>query len=457
MPDKRTIQTIAERLEIQLDRFPNRLHRCRRWFTLAGGLLPLLVVGVFLGRGDHSIFMSRPVAESHQHLQSDCKTCHRTPWQPVLRLTSTNPHRKSVSDGDCRQCHVQRKEDHHVKAMAKGVPDCADCHLEHRGAIRLTDQADQSCVKCHQSYDHHPQFALSQSREDTAALHFSHAGHLVPLDARWTSETDAAAPAVKTQLSCANCHELDDNGQFMKPIVYEKHCADCHPLRFSGKLDLAAAANKDDVRHRLPHEKPEVVQGVMRQRLIDYARRHPEEVLPPGAESSSRLPNRQTSRVVTSKQEWEWVEEELQVLNEAIFRTPNPMGNMQPSNACLKCHVAGSESTGGSQAFAIAPTKIPRRWMPKSRFRHDRHLKMDCVQCHRAGSDGVSAASVASSLAIGSTTVKDILMPHLERCQTCHGVEPTSPLAVHARANCTECHDYHHDYPAKATDGRATE
>jgi len=140
MSDQRTNQAVAERLELQLERFPNPLHRRRRWFTLAGGLLPLILVGIFVARGDHTIFLSQPVAESHQHFQSDCQTCHRTPWQPLIRLTS--PAARSVRDQDCHQYHDQRKHDHNAKAMSKGVPDCAECHQEHRGAIPLTDQAD---------------------------------------------------------------------------------------------------------------------------------------------------------------------------------------------------------------------------------------------------------------------------------------------------------------------------
>ena len=32
--------------------------------------------------------------------------------------------------------------------------------------------------------------------------------------------------------SCMDCHEFDVERRYMKPIVYEKHCKECHPLTF---------------------------------------------------------------------------------------------------------------------------------------------------------------------------------------------------------------------------------
>ncbi len=500
MPDLRTNQTVAERLELKLERFPNPLHRRRRWFTSVCGLLPLLFVAVFVARGDHTIFLSQPVAASHQHFQDDCQTCHRTPWQPLVRLVSSDPAVQSVRDQDCHQCHDQRKDDHNALAMAKGVPDCAACHQEHRGAIRLTDQADATCVKCHEPFADHPQFSLLRhwppdqqpNADDTAELlpwlvatfepdsgtwadktklKFSHQQHLAPLLSRWKVGTDESDPAKTTQLICADCHKPDANGHYMQPIVYEKHCGDCHPLRFSSKLDLATELNSNDRSHSLPHETPEIVHSVMRERLINYARRHPVEVLTSDIETPSRLPNRQ-KRTPTTKEEWDWVDEELEVLASAIFRTPTssdplPAGtplagndtSLHPSNACLKCHhssdIAVDETRQTAPGFAIAPPEIPTRWLPHSHFRHDRHLNMKCVDCHRGADGNVAAATTSSTGTQLGTTVRDILMPPIEMCQTCHGASGGSLLKTRARKNCTECHQYHHVDHAKAADGRA--
>lgn len=498
MPDLRTNQAVGERLELRLERFPNPLHRRRRWFTLAGGVLPLLFVGYFVARRDHTIFWSQPVAASHQYFQADCQKCHHTPWQPLIRLASTDPAAKSVHDQACHQCHDQRKDDHHVLAMAKGVPDCADCHLEHRAAIRLTDQADATCVKCHQPFETHPQFALlrnwpldqapgagaeatmEQLRQvaklqpvgdspaptsgrwvDKTALKFSHQEHLAPLVAGWKHGTDQTIPAQPTQLTCTDCHQLDANGESMRPIVYESHCRDCHPLRFSSKLERgfssklerAAAPDPHDQGHNLPHATPEIVRSVMRERLIAYARRHPEEILSP----TSRLPNRQQPRTPTPRQEWEWVEQEQRFLEDAIFRLPKPDGTAHPSNACLKCHESGAATGVTSPGFVIVPPRIPTRWMPHSQFRHDRHLEMQCVACHQATTaEPAVAPGLSATQTLGSTNVQDILMPPKETCQVCHGATSGPPEVFRrARSNCTECHQYHHIHFTKAANERA--
>jgi len=356
-------------------------------------------------------------------------------------------------------------------------------------------------VKCHEPFADHPQFALlrrwppdqqlsagavaavktssvasldpsSGTWTDKTQLKFSHQEHLASLIRRWKHGTDEAILALPTQLNCADYHQPDANGQYMQPIVYEKHCRDCHPLRFSSKLDLGDVLNSNDQRHDLPHETLEIVHGVMRERLIAYARRHPDEVLTSDADSPSRLPNR-TSRTPTPKQEWDWVNEEYRILASAIFRTSLPGDNVPssnsepsseravpPSNACLKCHEPGSlpvaKARRAATGFTIAPPGIPTRWLPHSRFRHDRHLKMGCVDCHQATSGNVLATTATSQAStLLGTTVKDILMPPIGTCQTCHGATGGSPVKIRTRKNCTECHQFHHVQPAKATDGRA--
>ncbi len=495
MPDQRTNQSVAERLELQLDRFPNPLHRCRRWYTLAGGLLPLLLLGVVFARRDHTVFLARPIAESHQHFQDDCHQCHRTPWQPLVRLASANSTARSVRDADCQQCHAQDKTDHNTLAMSKGVPDCADCHQEHRGTIRLTEQADVSCVKCHEPFQDHPQFALlrpwsleanptasaaARMRElgevatllvsdgdtepragtwvDKGALKFSHEGHLAPLVAKLHRASADATSAPPTQLGCVDCHELDANGQHMQPIVYEQHCRDCHPLRFSSKLDSTAAPTSSGSIQSLPHETPEIVRSVIRQRLIAAAPKYLAESSSPTANSNStsRLPNRKAS---TSQQTWDWVNAELRVLENAIFGSPaGDAATASVKNACLKCHEGGvatpvsDVSATDLATFSIVPPQLPKRWMPHSHFRHDRHLNMSCVECHAIpGVDQEGKATAASDDALRTNSVPEILMPTVQTCQACHGAtgddgEPERSVRAlrPARKNCTECHTYHH-------------
>ncbi len=477
MPDPRTHSSVAQRLDIEVERYPNALHRRRRWLTLAAGIVPLLWLGFATWRGDSSIYLSRPIATSHQHVSHDCAMCHQTPWQPLVRLARLDNTHRSVRDEDCQRCHRQSKQDHHHRALTLGVPDCAHCHQEHRGALRLTEQADSFCVKCHAPFEQHPQISLHRTWaaeksaadfwteetaaalqqvarlrprenadaarengwEDKSSLHFSHHQHLQPLATPWDSRRDPDSSPKQVQLDCGDCHQPDATGHHMRPIVYEQHCGACHPLRFSGKL----------TDEPLPHVRPDILRGVLRDRLLTYARQHPEELQASQRNEPSRLPNKPPARPTTSRDQWEWVELELRLVENAIFQTPQFSGQQPRSNACQKCHLTKApspdEAIGSRLGFEIIPPQIPERWLARSHFRHDRHRDMACRDCHHTSSAEPSGEP-ASDLAyrLDSHGVQDILLPKIEICQQCHGAPSGSPIKRHARGNCVECHRYHH-------------
>ena len=465
MPDSRTNPSVAERLDLHIDRVPNRMHRCRRWVTLVCGILPLLFVAVFTLRNDHSIYLSRSVATSHEPAQADCKSCHQTPWQPLVRLASVDNSVRSVHDKDCQRCHHQSKNDHNPFAMAKGVPDCAVCHQEHHGFERLTEHSDDFCIKCHASFEKHPEFAVHRARSpepqqtesdammfrellriaefrelatgdeakwiDKTALRFNHKDHLKPLNAVWDKQTDTSESPTTVQLQCGNCHEPDATGSYMRPIAFEQHCQQCHPLRFSGKLSDQP----------LPHETPDVVHGVLRDRLMAYANEHPEEVLSSSDGTRSRLPNKSSHPV--PKDRWSWVEEELQRIETSVFQTVPGDATSPKNNACQKCHLTSSDDSAAG--FQIIPPQIPTRWLTHSRFDHGSHRDVTCVECHHVASGDKSLESVS---------VQDILLPKLEVCQNCHGRARTLPTQRYGRQNCVECHQYHHVLESNTTDAR---
>ncbi|MDA1049620.1 MAG: hypothetical protein O3C40_03950 [Planctomycetota bacterium] len=472
MPDSRTNSSVAQRLDLHIERVPNRLHRWRRWVTLVCGLVPLAFVAVFTLRGDHTIYLSRPLATSHGPAQADCKNCHRTPWQPLVRLANIDNDVRSVHDQDCQRCHRQSKSDHNPFATAKGVPDCAVCHQEHRGSKRLTERADEFCVKCHASFEKHPEFALhrawSPDRQQTeseqmmfrdlldiaefgesasdgrgarwidkTALHFNHKDHLKPLNAVWDKHSDTSSSPTTVQLQCHDCHRPDAAGSYMLPIVFEEHCMKCHPLRFSGKLSDQA----------LPHEKPDIVHGVLRDRLMAYANEHPDELLGVAGETPSRLPNKPSRP--SPKDTWSWVEEELRRIESAVFQSDAVTGPAPKNNACQKCHLTSVNEAGFG--FEIVSPKIPPRWLAHSRFDHDRHRDVACIECHHVERGATSRESTS----LESTSVQDILMPKLEVCQNCHGATRTLPTERYGRKNCVECHQYHHVHESNTADAKS--
>lgn len=464
MPDSRTNPSVVERLDLHIDRVPNRLHRCRRWITIVCGLVPLIFVAVFTLQGDHTIYLSRPVATSHKPAQADCNSCHQTPWQPLARLTRLDNNVRSVHDSDCQRCHHQSKNDHNPFAMTKGVPDCAVCHQEHRGFQRLTEHSDDFCVKCHASFDKHPEFAVHRSwspdqpqtesaemmmrelltiaefRESTtgsqwrdkSALRFNHKDHLKPLNAVWDKQADTDASPKTVQLQCSNCHQPDATGSYMRPIVFEEHCQQCHPLRFSGKLSDQP----------LPHENVDVVHGVLRDRLMIYADQHPDEVAGSSDSTRSRLPNK--SSTATPKDKWRWVEDELRLIETSVFQSVAGETTTPKNNACQKCHLTTNDDSAAG--FQIIPPRIPTRWFAHSSFDHAKHRDVACIDCHHVAS---------GAKALESVSVEDILMPKLEVCQNCHGATRTLPTQRFGRQNCVECHQYHHVHESNSADARS--
>lgn len=503
MPEARSNQAVAERLDINLERWPNPLFRRRRWLTIVCGILPLLFVAVYVVRDDQTVYHTRPVSTGHQLWRNDCGKCHKTPWQPLVRLATLNNNVRSVREEDCRQCHEQRSDDHHKLASAASLPACAACHREHQGQRRLADVADSFCLDCHrnlneqhpgrasfvariESFELHPPFAIHRAWEedpratddtpddfpgeehdvrdnvqlaerdgnwqweDKAAVEFSHRSHSQRhLKRRANAQPDGEASTDEfRKLECADCHRPDAAGHYMKPIVYEDHCANCHPLKYSSKL---LGVGQDE---SLPHEKAEIVHGVLRDRLMAFARQHPEQITAAKG-TDSRLPNKRQP----ARDEWEFVEEQLRLIETAVFQKPGEAESPR-NNACQKCHqldsVARPQDGISPLRFEITPPRIPQRWLTHSRFRHDRHRELACVHCHHTRSTepeilhGTSAA-----ITLESETAKDVLMPSLQICRQCHGAQRGSAVAGRAQSSCVECHQYHHLHESQGNVGRA--
>jgi predicted CXXCH cytochrome family protein len=63
--------------------------------------------------------------------------------------------------------------------------------------------------------------------------------------------------------------------------------------------------------------------------------------------------------------------------------------------------------------------------LPKARFDHSEHSVSDCADCHSASSSSYS---------------KDVLIPEISICQTCHGGEHATQSVP---STCITCHDFH--------------
>ena len=447
MPGAHDEKLIAEKYALDYPRRPlaTRLWKSRwNWLALFFGSLVGLVLYFVQG---NAAFWSGPVSHIHASFAMDCQKCHTESWQPALRLASLDSGRHSVSDVACRKCHPT-VGDHHPR-LGEKEPACAACHQEHRPEVPLADVADNTCASCHGnlnsvpgaelhfaaeivSFDAgplgHPEFALlgggalnklhgalqvahfdeaSGKWIDNGGVLLNHKVHLAP-------EGILDSERKKVQLTCADCHEPELDGRTMKPVVYEQHCASCHPLRLADDLTVLG---------ELPHAAPELVRGTIRERLADReAASDVLEQLP----TIRRLPQPTKISDVQAKS----VDALLAAADHAVF-------GLEAKGLCRKCHhlqikdgawhVPILNPEFGATDVGATREMIPTRWLSHGQFHHEKHLTVKCADCHEAAA---------------STLTTDILLPGIANCRKCHGNNPTK-VASGVVSDCVMCHDYH--------------
>ena len=449
MPGAHDEKLIAEKYAIDYPRQPlsTRLWK-RRWNWLALFLACLVGFALYYVQGN-AAFWSSPVSHVHASFAQDCQKCHTESWQPALRLAALDSSRHSVPNAACLACHPA-VGDHHPR-LNEQEPACASCHQEHRPTIPLLDVADNHCASCHGDMNStpnveqhfaaevaffdagslgHPEFAFLRAGELPGKAHGIWQVALPPsqADGKWIDnggvlfnhKVHLAAEGVldenrkPVQLTCAKCHVPEADGRHMKPIVYEQHCASCHPLRLAD--DLARLGE-------LPHAAPEIVRGVIRERATNLLDQ-PITAEPPPA--IRRLP--QPS--ILSDPQAQSAEALLNAANNAVF-------GLQAKGLCRKCHHVELRDgewyvpTLNPEFAAIEqnPTRemIPSRWLKHGQFHHEKHLTVACEDCHPATT---------------SSLTTDLLLPGIANCRQCHGTNPTK-VSVGVAADCILCHDYH--------------
>jgi predicted CXXCH cytochrome family protein len=485
MVDHRKLTSISERYDIDWRPHPNRLLRLRRRLTWLCALLAAAAISYPLLKADHRSFQSRSLSEAHGLYQQQCAQCHDQHWQPLLRLATGNPEYRSVSDHACRQCHTQQSHDHHSASLAQLTSEgCASCHREHQGrAAMLTDVPDSFCLQCHadlqphlkaglastfvrrlRSWDEHPEFAIRRPpaevsqlqsellsqisvveegiRRDASRLRFNHQRHLaadgLPVP---PGHPDFQDGHTWKTLACTDCHQPDSSGEYMRPIVYEDHCAGCHRLEYSSTLISGGP---------LPHEPAGVVRGILRQRLTEYLASHPEALEQTDAVDRSQLPQTPAESSATDDaapadeagRKWRWVERQLSALSSQVVEPTTTLETQREGIAkriatgCAFCHdIHRAEDVW---RWEIQPTGVPPRWLKHSRFRHQAHTMIaSCNECHYG--------TTTTELPADSATSQDILMPGIETCRRCHAGTPAhSALSTpSAGTRCVACHNYH--------------
>lgn len=153
MPDQRDFRFLADRVELDFHRRPNRFRRGIWWAGALLGIAALGWVAVAAQRGEHQYFAAAGVANAHKMIENDCARCHNT-WAPVSRLVSLDTSVSSVDNRKCEECHAGPAH-HRRQIPAHDSISCAYCHREHRGHVALADVSDRLCVECHGNLPEH--------------------------------------------------------------------------------------------------------------------------------------------------------------------------------------------------------------------------------------------------------------------------------------------------------------
>ncbi|HXH68642.1 MAG TPA: hypothetical protein VNI81_15685 [Candidatus Limnocylindrales bacterium] len=437
MPRTRTTKTVAQRIDLNYFKRSTPFKRARLILVI---LAPLLAIGWIAWRGfsrDSRVYSSGHMSEPHAVLDKQCAACH---------VQKTGEFSAKAAEIACLSCHDGPM--HHENQVRADVPNCATCHMEHRGRVNIVAGSNISCSECHSHLkvsagntlyatgirtleDGHPEIAaLRKNAKDPGTILLNHSIHMKPI------RRGPNGPLV--QMECADCHRpetvkaswpyADANyvdakvtydskdvllpvkagtlqprhamgRSYMAPVKFSTTCAACHLLTFDKHFDIG-----------VPHDKPDVVHAFVVKKFQEYIAAHPADV------RVGRDPQRDLTgkplppevRILTPAQ---WVAERTADAEELLWR-----------KTCKQCHSLTVPK--GASLPRLAEANLTERWMPHARFDHDAHRGFSCVGCHPA--------------ALSSKETSDVLVPPLANCKTCHAPGPD-----HAESRCFECHTYH--------------
>ena len=508
----RSSRELSGRVDLRVHQQPNRLRRTAWWLALWTGIGSVLWLTLQHSLGEHQIYQAGDVTIPHRLIENECWRCHTT-WTPLQRLTSLRDDLHSIDNNKCESCH--RVAEHHANQIpAHRDISCAACHQEHEGAAMLKQPSSRHCIACHtdlktthgpsnvfakhvtrfDQHDGHPDFLLktlvTESADalppnpkhgaNLAVEHFQRLGDTAP---RWQdrgrirfnhamhlkAEYDADGKLVKGLVGkdrklidlshrCEVCHEPDREGRFLKPISFERHCRECHPLLFDHERFPGQS---------VPHQTPDIVRGFLTETYTLKALGVRDSEL--GAHDVPRprpLPGHRDFQRLTKEQAKE-VFGDVSKAEAIAQQHRHRQFDYEATGGCRYCHEVEPVATKSATSLAnwrIVPTNIPSRWLVHSEFHHEPHRLLDCSACH---------VGVAQSKDTG-----DVLIPSIDICRACHAQRPAdwleplrspkpnagSSSSPHqsrseslvellstvnrgARTACIECHKYHD--PAK--------
>jgi len=469
----RTTKKLAQRIDLNYFKRPSASKRAKFWISI---IAPVIALAWITGQGfsgNSRIYSSGRMSEAHSVLENQCATCH---------LQQTGGFSAKAADTACLSCHDGPV--HHNDQVK--TPECATCHSEHRGRINISAVSDRACDECHADLktkagattyaahirsleDGHPQFAaLRDGSYDPGTLKLNHAIHMQPIrrspngpvvnlecgdchrpaavKTNWIYADERYGAAQPSYSEEEEIHVVKANNlaphapvtgrELMAPVKFGTACSSCHLLTFDKRFEEG-----------VPHDKPEIIHAFVVKKLRDYIAAHPGEirVIRETDRELAGRPILPEARILTPEQ---WVAERTTEDERLLWRktcqechtlkNPPGPGNdgamaaswpLQPGETPIRLRDELNRQprvpgTTGDALPEVETSNTLARWMPHAKFDHDAHRGFTCVSCHPK--------------AVSSTDAKDILLPGIAICQTCHAPGPDR-----AESRCSECHTYH--------------
>jgi hypothetical protein len=209
-------------------------------------------------------------------------------------------------------------------------------------------------------------------------------------------------------------------GAYMAPIVYENHCASCHPLSFDPAI-------KQQAPHRVqPDKLREFLTSVYKENEKNPAlTSRPAAFLP--------LPGKRSGGLAGGVTE-ERVEMALRAL-------------LGGKRACAECHLAKDGGAVDLSTKEIANPNLQNIWLKHARFDHGAHTSrgISCKECHAAAYPTTERA-LLGTLDGPHQGAEAVMIGTIKECRQCHSPKPAPKFAdagLQAKFDCAECHTYH--------------
>ena len=364
-----------------------------------------------------SAWLTGAVSRSHALFGDECSSCHQRAFIPV-------------NASDCLTCHDDVQEHVRVEQFSfasLGATGCLQCHQEHEGDDQLVLSDSRLCVNCHQNltamsegraevsdvvgFSEHPEFRVHRVKSSIdTGLKFPHNIHL---DSRGVLNLKDESQV----LVCRDCHLVENDGTKMAFPKFEKHCADCHSLRFSFEAPDRT----------MPHGDVAKAKTFIRDTYASVA-----------AKGGFRLPIEEMPKVLRQRaktlkpEEVEIAQALAWVDKKSASVISGPFGKGQ----CAECHTI-IENKDDPLAWDIVRVDPAVVSLVGARFDHAPHRQVTCSACH-----GARESKAAS----------DVLLPKIGKCQSCHGPPSASHLLP---TQCVDCHSFHQGHAIAVKTGES--